>query len=48
MKDPTKLRITTDTSGWVIMQQPVCDLCNRRAIWRHPDGGLRCSTCPRP
>lgn len=27
---------------------PICDLCNKRAAWQHPSGGLRCSKCPRP
>jgi hypothetical protein len=25
-----------------------CDLCTKTAIWFHPEGGKRCSTCPRP
>ena len=27
---------------------PTCDLCDSRAVWRHPKGGLRCRKCPRP
>jgi hypothetical protein len=27
---------------------PTCDLCDRRAVWAHPAGGLRCGKCPRP
>lgn len=27
---------------------PTCDLCDRRAVWAHPAGGLRCGRCPRP
>ncbi len=27
---------------------PTCDLCDRRAVWKHPAGGLRCGRCPRP
>lgn len=27
---------------------PQCDLCDRRAVWAHPAGGLRCGKCPRP
>ena len=27
---------------------PKCDICNRKAYWVHPLGGLRCSSCPKP
>lgn len=27
---------------------PTCDLCDRRAVWAHRAGGLRCGKCPRP
>ena len=34
-------------SEWNRIVMP-CDLCGRRAIWEHPEGGLRCGKCPRP
>lgn len=33
---------------WTLIEFRACDLCDRRAIWKHPAGGLRCSICPRP
>jgi hypothetical protein len=33
---------------WVQIELELCDLCSKRARWKHPEGGLRCSTCPRP
>jgi len=33
---------------WKLLQRPECDLCTRIAIWKHPQGGLRCDVCPRP
>lgn len=27
---------------------PMCDLCDRPAVWQHREGGLRCARCPRP
>ena len=35
-------------SRWKLWQRPTCDLCHRKAVWEHPDGGLRCDRCPRP
>lgn len=36
-------------NGWARIEFQTCDLlCGRRAVWRHPCGGLRCATCPRP
>ncbi len=28
--------------------QVSCDLCDSPIAYRHPEGGLRCTTCPRP
>lgn len=33
---------------WFRMDLVTCDLCPEPAVWRHLDGGYRCSTCPRP
>jgi hypothetical protein len=33
---------------WVVIEVPLCDVCGAHAKYRHPLGGLRCSTCPRP
>lgn len=32
-------------SKWATMD---CDLCDRPAVFSHPDGGFRCEKCPRP
>lgn len=33
---------------WVKIEVKLCDICGKRAIWMHPEGGLRCGMCPRP
>lgn len=33
---------------WYKLEQRVCDICFRRAVWAHPAGGVRCNRCPRP
>lgn len=35
-------------TGWSKLSRAKCDLCNRAAIWRHIEGGLRCGKCDRP
>lgn len=35
-------------AGWLRYVPPGCDICGREPCWRHPAGGLRCSSCPRP
>lgn len=35
-------------STWERIEIVRCDLCDQAACWRHPRGGLRCDTCPRP
>ncbi len=35
-------------AGWELHLPKECDLCDRPAIWRHPDGGFRCDKCPTP
>lgn len=35
-------------SPWHRIEFAACDLCNKRAVWRHGEGGLRCGECPRP
>lgn len=38
-------------SSWAPIPKPTppkCDICNRRARWKHPAGGFRCNDCPRP
>jgi hypothetical protein len=41
-------RTGTKENGWHRIKFPTCDLCTKRAVWEHPEGGLRCETCPRP
>jgi hypothetical protein len=36
------------SNEWIAIQPPKCDLCKKVAVWRHPLGGLRCKSCPRP
>jgi hypothetical protein len=36
------------STQWTIVEPKLCDVCGKRAAWRHPLGGLRCETCPRP
>jgi hypothetical protein len=33
---------------WLKFEPVKCDLCNKNARWKHPEGGLRCNDCPRP
>jgi hypothetical protein len=33
---------------WERIEHPRCDLCDNKAEWRHPKGGIRCRKCPRP
>jgi hypothetical protein len=35
-------------SQWTLITPPRCDACDSIATWKHPLGGLRCNTCPRP
>ena len=30
---------------WVRISPPVCDTCDKPAVWRHPWGGLHCEKC---
>jgi hypothetical protein len=39
---------STVTTGWVRFEPITCDLCRKVATWKHPAGGLRCDTCPKP
>ena len=36
------------STQWTIVEPLLCDVCHEKATWRHPLGGLRCETCPRP
>lgn len=41
----------TKPTTWVKLKPqppPVCDICDEIAVWKHPQGGLRCAKCPRP
>lgn len=35
-------------AAWERIEPPICDTCANLAIYRHPAGGLRCASCPRP
>lgn len=41
--------MTANSAEWIrLVPSPTCDLCPKLAKWKHPEGGLRCNTCPRP
>lgn len=42
------LRRARRPTKWKRIEPPTCDTCDRRAVYEHPAGGLRCRTCPRP
>lgn len=41
-------RTGTLLNGWERIEIQMCDLCPKRADWKHPLGGFRCYECPRP
>lgn len=45
---PTKQQRKPAKSKWTRIVYPICDLCVGVARWKHPEGGLRCHTCPKP
>lgn len=40
--------MNTPINDWVKIELPVCDCCTKVAVWKHPEGGLRCDKCQRP